>query len=337
MPNVHFPNYLQDLFRRMEDKQRPAFIEGARILGPIFHQFFIQYGFVDQNAERLAEQAVYQVSTVRTASMESEGAEAWLIQEIHKIARAELERLQTGAAHIEKARTFQERLFRIPSVQGLEISAAYRAARTVTGDFHDAFLMPDGSVMIVFGDVSGKGPDAALYAALVIGTIRGLAQSLSTIPSLQEALELVLLEANLAPAYCSLVLCQFFVQARRLLVTGCGAPAPLILSKSCVTPLVLSGAPVALLERADSKLYEFQMQVGDTLVLYTDGVTDQFDCAGESFGEERLSELLKANSNAPSPELPRLVLSAVAKHRGAADVFDDQMVLVLSQQALPAA
>ena len=194
----------------------------------------------------------------------------------------------------------------LPSLGGWHVAAFYRPARTVGGDFYDLIELPDGRVMVVAGDVTDKGVPAALVMASTHALLRSTA-AVETRPG--EVLRRV--NELLIPQIPSgmFVTCQVLVID---LVTGAttfanaGHNLPYIKGTAGVRQLDARGLPLGLLPGSIYDETETVIEVGDIVLLYSDGITEQHDESGEMFGFPR-TELLVAAADSGA----RLIDSAV--------------------------
>jgi sigma-B regulation protein RsbU (phosphoserine phosphatase) len=228
---------------------------------------------------------------------------------------------RTEADLRELADTLQAGLLppRPPRIPGVDVATYYRAGGRglrVGGDFYDVFRLGDDEWGVIIGDVCGKGAKAASVTALVRHTARAAAAH-SPYPSD------VMHEINAALAdgpdaddrYCSAVFARLSVSPGRVEVQSCGGghPTPLILRASgLVEPAgVAGGQLVGLFEEYEATCDEYVLAAGDVVVLYTDGVTEARDLAGDLFGQERLAGLLAMNAGASARDLVAAVTRAL--------------------------
>jgi sigma-B regulation protein RsbU (phosphoserine phosphatase) len=204
-----------------------------------------------------------------------------------------------------------------PAIPDLEIAAGYRPAGRgdeVGGDFYDAFQVGD-SWLIVLGDVSGKGVDAAVVTTLVRHTVRALAVH-STLPSkILSGLNKVLLDHE-SDRFCTLVVMSLARSDRRwrLTTSSGGHPLPVLVRDGGSGGL---GEPGSLVGAFDDPRFvdtEVGLVPGDRVVLFTDGVTegrheDQF------YGAERLHRLLRTPSH-DAAELAHAVVDDAVDFQG---------------------
>jgi GAF domain-containing protein len=221
---------------------------------------------------------------------------------------------------------------RLPDVPGLELGARYHPALAgidVGGDFYDVFDT-GGDWAVVVGDVCGKGPEAAALTALARYTLRSVAMDLRQPAQVLRKLNELLLHQQLDERFCTVAYGRIVptVNGVRVTVSRGGHPRPLVLRRDgTIEPVGAEGGLIGLL--AEIRLWEETTQLfpGDTMVFYTDGVTE----AGrgrDQFGEEGLAEVLRRAAGSSAPEVAAAVEAAVLEF-GGAQPRDDVAIVTL--------
>jgi hypothetical protein len=177
----------------------------------------------------------------------------------------------------------------VTSVPGLAIENEYRPAREVGGDFNQIIPHPlDGSLLIVAGDVAGKGLQAGMLVALLVGAIRMAAEINPEPLFLLHALNRRLLGRGEANATC---LAMRIAVDGAVMLANAGHLPPYLNGK----PVEMGGAlPLGVIDGAEFTVTHFQLQENDRLVLASDGVVEAMDEQGRLFGFERVQELLQS-------------------------------------------
>lgn len=179
------------------------------------------------------------------------------------------------------------------AIPGFSIESVYRPAREVGGDFFQ--ILPraaDGSLLIVAGDVAGKGLPAGMMVALLVGAIRTVARFDPDPVTMLGELNQRLLDRGDAAATC---LCMRIAADGSALLANAGHVFPYLNGE----PLPMEGAlPLGLSAAAQPSVLQFALQPGDKLVLTSDGIVEAMDSNGELFGFERLAVLLHAADSA---------------------------------------
>ena len=172
---------------------------------------------------------------------------------------------------------------------GLVVESEYRPAREVGGDFFQ--IIPhktDGSLLIVAGDVTGKGLKAGMLVALLVGAIRSTLDWTADPVAVLQALNQRLLGRSDAQATC---LALRIDAEGTVTLANAGHMAPYLNGE----PLPMEGAlPLGMIEGAESSVMHFQLKPGDMLMLMSDGIAEATDADGHLFGFERTHELLRA-------------------------------------------
>ena len=179
------------------------------------------------------------------------------------------------------------------TLPGLVIESEYLPAREVGGDFFQIIPHPtDGSLLIVAGDVTGKGLKAGMTVALLVGAIRTAAEISAEPKSVLEALNRRLLGRSDAQATC-LALC--FAADGETTLANAGHVPPYLNGE----PVAMEGAlPLGMMPEADFSVMHFMLQEGDQLMLMSDGILEATDVDGHLFGFERVHELLHTTTSA---------------------------------------
>jgi sigma-B regulation protein RsbU (phosphoserine phosphatase) len=264
------------------------------------------------------------------------------------IQQREKERLLNELAIAQEV---QSTLFpKSPATVGtLQVHGLSLPARTVGGDYFDFIFgygpglgpegAPGGHVTLALGDISGKGISAALLMSALHSADRAftLGYELEDGKGPSPAALLKLLNAHLyrstqSARYATLFLATYDPSTRSLTYSNGGHLPPLVISEDgSVQRLEVGGAVVGLLDGLEYEEATIQLQPGDLLVIYTDGLTEP-EQNGEDFGEQRLLELVRAHRNEPLTVLATNTLQVVKNWIGNEEQPDD-MTIVLARQA----
>ncbi len=191
---------------------------------------------------------------------------------------------------IAQARHIQQVLIpnTLPQINDLHIDSEYRPAREVGGDFFQ--IVPkeeDGTSLIVFGDVTGKGLQAGMLVALIVGAIRSTAQHDNRPERVLEALNDQLCERESASATCMVLR---FSRNGTVELANAGQLPPYLNG----TEMQIEGAlPLGMLAGMEFPVTSFQLEPGDSLMIMSDGVVEAQNAYGELFGFERIEQLLR--------------------------------------------
>jgi sigma-B regulation protein RsbU (phosphoserine phosphatase) len=221
----------------------------------------------------------------------------------------------------------------LPRIPGVDIAARYRAAGAsdVGGDFYDAFPVGGDTWAVVLGDVSGSGPDAAALTGVARYSIRAIAPDVASPAEVLSRLNDALLRQAVDDRFLTAVLARLTPMDGRVEVelAGGGHPPALVLhDDESVTVLnTATGMLLGMLPGTDFTDVSATLRPGDALVLYTDGVIEARDDAGEQFGQDRLVALLATCAGRSAAGVARRIELAALAH--SPELSDDMAVVVL--------
>src|SRR5882672_12370506 len=206
--------------------------------------------------------------------------------ELHAIEKLREEEL-------EEARSIQSVMLPAESLRAgaVRISHEFQPIAAVGGDFLDYFELTDESVGLYLGDVSGKGLPAALYAALAVGTLRGVHKTGTSPSDALTTFNRRLLIRGMPRRHAAIQYAVFDPRSRDLRIASAGMPGPFHLCANGCRPLELSGIPPGLFADMRYETLTVRLSPGDSVLFCTDGITDAFARNEEPFGVERLQEL----------------------------------------------
>jgi serine phosphatase RsbU (regulator of sigma subunit)/catechol 2,3-dioxygenase-like lactoylglutathione lyase family enzyme len=222
--------------------------------------------------------------------------------EAQRRARAEkLEAERRSAQELQIAKQVQARLFpqTLPPIKTLEYAGICIQARHVGGDYYDFLDLGQERFGLVIGDISGKGIAAALLMANLQANLRSqCAIALDQPQRLLRSVNQLFYENTIESAYATLFFAEYDDTVRRLRYVNCGhLPALLLRSDNTVEKLDSTSTVLGLFREWDCPIEERRLFSGDTLVLYTDGITESFNDAEEDFGEQRLIHALRRHQD----------------------------------------
>jgi sigma-B regulation protein RsbU (phosphoserine phosphatase) len=205
------------------------------------------------------------------------------------------ERLET---EVKLARQIQKSFIpeTLPSPSGWDISARWRTARQVGGDFFDVFQLPSGKLGIFIADVADKGMPAALFMALTRTLMRAaVGESASPADALRRVNRLLYPDSQQG-MFVTAVYGVLDPSNGRFTYANAGHNPPLLLDAGEISRLTRTGMALGVLEDPGMEQAEVSLHAGDTLLLYTDGVTEAFSPDMRLFGEARLLEIVRATA-----------------------------------------
>ena len=253
------------------------------------------------------------------------------IEAQRRLAAQKLESERRTAQELEIAKQVQARLFpqRLPAMQTLEYAGACIQAHQVGGDYHDFLDLGRGRLGLAIGDISGKGIAAALLMANLQANLRSLcAIALDEPERLLRSVNQLFYENTSESAYATLFFAEYDDRLRRLRFANCGhLPALLFRRDGTIEKLDSTCTVLGLFKEWDCSIIELGLFSGDMLALYTDGITESFNQAGEEFGEQRLIDALQRFRELPPAALIASVVTEVQEF-SAKEQYDDITLIV---------
>jgi hypothetical protein len=236
---------------------------------------------------------------------------------------------------IGRARAVQSRLFpqETPPLRTLDYGGHCVQARTVGGDYYDFLAMGPGEVGFVVADVSGKGIAAALLMANFHGGLHAqCSNGCGDLPRLLEAVNRHLYKHTESDRYVSVFLACYSDHTRTLRYVNCGHNPPLWLrhdaTVECLAP---TGTVIGLFPDWEGSVAEVQLERGDIVSMYTDGITEARGKGGEEFGEARLVSTLCENRTLGAASLLQKVEREVDEFRSGEQHDDATLVIGRAQ------
>ena len=253
----------------------------------------------------------------------SVASQAGIAVESIRLAEQMAERMeaeQMAAREMEIAKEVQGNLFphHSPPLETLDYAGSCIQTRAVGGDYYDFLALGEGQVGLVLADVVGKGISAALLMASLQAHLRGQSAVVpDDPPRLLQAVHRLLFISTAPQHFVTLFFGHYDDASRRLRYVNCGHNPPLLLRREGAVQWLHSTATVlGLLPDWESPMEEVRLAAGDTLVIYSDGVTEAMSDAGELFGEERLVEAVRQHKHLPVPELLDALVKTVEVFSG---------------------
>jgi serine phosphatase RsbU (regulator of sigma subunit)/pSer/pThr/pTyr-binding forkhead associated (FHA) protein len=201
-------------------------------------------------------------------------------------------------------------------------------ARSIGGDFFDMQDMPDGQFGFLVGDVAGKGPAAALLTSKILGIFSAFVSVGDEPAQTVDHINKVLTKRQIDARYATLFYGQLSADGQMRFCNGGHNPA-LIYGVDGLRRIETGGMPVGLFEFAPYSGEQAELKRGDTMVLYSDGVTEAHNVAGEEFGEERMVEVMKQHHHDSAAVVLDRLITAVKTFAHGAEQYDDVTALVV--------
>jgi sigma-B regulation protein RsbU (phosphoserine phosphatase) len=255
-----------------------------------------------------------------------------------QMLRKEAEKTRLFLHELEIARDVQAGLLpqHPPSIETLDCAAFCRPAKFVGGDYYDFIEMPNGALALTLGDVSGKGIPAAVLMASIQASLRmSLLRGPESLTGLLAGLnESVHASSSLSPGRYSTLFCGFTDPCfHRLMYVNAGQCAPMLLRRRekgvAIERLATGGTPVGLLPMAQYEEGAIALQPGDTLICFSDGISEACNSKGEFWRESQIEDLLRKTADSSAQEITERVVGGADAFTGDAEQADDMTVVTL--------
>lgn len=233
-----------------------------------------------------------------------------------------------------RARQIQQDLLpkNIPQISGIEVAGAWQPANAVSGDYYDVIALDEFRLAICIGDVVGKGITAALLMANLQAAFRAFASADASPASVCGKLNAFICGNVASGKFISFFYCIVDARDRSLAYENAGhCPAQLVRRSGETTALTGEGAVLGVLPDWIYRDNHLQLETGDRLVLFTDGVTEAENACGDEFGEERVVQSLHDSTGRSAEEVRHILMNAVTGYCGG-NFRDDATVVVLAVQ-----
>jgi serine phosphatase RsbU (regulator of sigma subunit) len=235
------------------------------------------------------------------------------------------------ARDLSQAAEIQGRMLpeKAPEVPGADLAGFNMACRTVGGDYYDFFTYPDGRVALALGDVSGKGMPASLMMMALQARVHVLAEDPSNLAHFMTRINKTTCATCPSNRFITFFFSVLNAVTGELAYANAGHNPPILVRANGDAEMLEGGGPVlGILSIASYSEMHAQLDHGDMLVLYSDGVTEANNPAYDEFDEERFIEVLKAHRTLPAAEIVQAVIKAVTEVAAGAPQADDITLLV---------
>jgi serine phosphatase RsbU (regulator of sigma subunit) len=262
-----------------------------------------------------------------------------------RLAEKMAERMEADrrtAQEMEIARQVQARLFpqRLPAMKTLEYTGGCIQARKVGGDYYDFLELRPDRLALVLADIAGKGVSGALLMANLQANLRSqYAMAVEDLPRLLASVNRLFYESTDDASYATLFFGDYDDSSRKLRYANCGHLPPLLLRAGGSSQDQVPAAPkvewlsstctvMGLFETWQCQIAEVELAPGDTLALYTDGVTEAENADGEEFGQSHLLDTIASHPHVPVGPLLQAVVGAVQQFSSGRDQQDDITLVI---------
>ena len=255
-----------------------------------------------------------------------------LEERIRQQERVEMERIYR---ELEDARQIQQSLLpdEPPQIEGFEVAGASVSAREVSGDFYDYLLLGE-NLAIALADVSGKSVRAAMVAAMTNGMmhteVKGQRDIWNSPRTILNGLNIALQPRLIRGMFTAMSLGIICAGDRKLLFSSAGMPYPIVKRGEEVRELEVNGMPLGLAAGAEYQELSFDLEDGDFVVFYSDGVIEAENAADEMYQTERLLELIQqADPDLSAQDMVDLIVRDVTEYVGSEEASDDITIVVI--------
>ena len=228
------------------------------------------------------------------------------------------------AAHIQRGLLPQQNL----SIDGWEASFHYEAAGPVSGDYCDLIKADDGTLYFVFGDVSGKGIAASLLMAHLHAMFRTLVSVGLPLKNMMERASRVFCESTLPTQFATLV-CGRADGSGEIEICNAGHLPPIVVRRGEVTEIEATGLPIGVFCDTKFAASTLTLEKGDTLFLFTDGISETLDSRGIEYGRDRISNLIGLSHSEQPQALIRACADDLSRYRGGTPMLDDVTMMAI--------
>jgi len=237
---------------------------------------------------------------------------------------------------LEVARDIQQAMLPagLFSAAGVETFGMSRPANTVGGDFYDVLALEDGRVVVTVGDVAGKGSPAALLMALLLAMMRTLVDEKLEAAELVTRLNKQVCRHAPGSRFITLFYAVYEPLTGSMTYVSAGHMPPLLLrAHGACERLTEGGIALGMFEQSTYSTGQVQLQPGDLLAVYSDGITEAENHAGRPFDEIGLETALKASARETLSGIGAAVVRAVERHTDEKRFADDLTILLLRRTA----
>src|SRR5436190_9543927 len=229
------------------------------------------------------------------------------------------------------AREIQRQLMpdEVPVMPPLQMAVLFKPVAQLGGDLYDWITFDDGRLAVVIGDVAGKGAPAALYGALSSGVIRTRAGRKYPPGQMLELVNKTLHQRPVEGQYVAVTYAIYNPKTASITLANSGLPYPLLVRAGQTTFLDIGGIPLGLFPDSKYEETQLQLQTGDLLIFYSDGVVEMRNDTGEEFGLRRLAETVRSNYEKSANDIVKSISAVLADFIGRVRPQDDRTLIVM--------
>ena len=216
----------------------------------------------------------------------------------------------------------------VPELKSLRISAAYRPMAAVAGDFYEFVRVDEHRIGLLIADVTGHGVPAALIASMIKVAMQSVVACADSPREVMRGLDRVL-SAQLRGQFVSAAYLWLDTENRRAFYSAAGHPPLLLWNEGKLERIESNGILFGVVPDSDYPVREIPIQQGDRFRLYTDGVIEPENSTGNSFGAEKLEEVVRENYRRPGAEFSEQLLSELRSWQPESTAQQDDITLIV--------
>lgn len=218
-----------------------------------------------------------------------------------------------------------------PVIDGWDLWLITKPANDVGGDIVDYFVLDEKRSYIALSDISGKGLGAALLAAKLQSTVRAIVPNHSCLADLAERVNAIFFRDTLPKSFASMIYLELETNSGEIKFVNAGHMPPFLIRKTEIKKFEKGGPALGLMKTVKYIELKLNMESGDILFLYSDGVSEAEDENGIFFGESRLEKLLQLGADKAPKYLGNQILRSIATFVGDAPAHDDISMVILKK------
>ncbi|MBI5216414.1 MAG: PP2C family protein-serine/threonine phosphatase [Ignavibacteriae bacterium] len=219
----------------------------------------------------------------------------------------------------------------LPAIPHYDIAATNISSKQVGGDYYDVIRLSETKVLVAIGDVSGKGTPASLLMANLQAAIHALVPLGLTLPELSARVNDLIFENTTSDKFITFFLAIIDSETKSLMYVNAGHNPPYILHKDGTLERLDKGGIIFGVMKTMMPYEQgtAQLNEGEALILFTDGVSEAMSKEGEELGEPKLEEVIKANATEPAEKILNEIVAAVQQHSTGTTQYDDITMVVV--------
>jgi serine phosphatase RsbU (regulator of sigma subunit) len=236
---------------------------------------------------------------------------------------------------LEEGRAVQKALMpeAIPDVDGWDIWLYTKPANDVGGDLLDFLKLSEDKVCISVGDVAGKGLSAALLMAKLQSTIRAIVPDYKTLADLGDKINKIFCRDSLPRLFASLIYLELNTQTGKIKILNAGHLPPILILNNNMEKLKIKSPALGIIPDAIYNEETMNLQPKETLIIYSDGLTEARNEIGNFYSEKRLEQLLSEDLILSSEKLGEKILADISNFIGKAKTHDDLTIAIIKRIA----